>query len=69
MDKQMAKSRITSTSIITVTLIAVLVYRPFARISLIMAIADDGDRATKIVPVRIAIASILLCDKLAINGM
>ena len=49
MDKQIANSIITKTSLSTVTPITVLVNGPFALISLITAIADEGDRATNIV--------------------
>ena len=58
-DKHIAKSNITNTSIITVTPIAIFVNLPLARSSLIIAMADDGERATKIVPVSIAMAIIL----------
>ena len=50
MEKQMANNIITNTSISTVTPSTVLVKGPFARISFITAMADDGDLATKIVP-------------------
>ena len=53
----------------TVTLIAVLEKRHLALISLMMAIADEGERATKMVPVKIETAIILLCDKLDRKGI
>src|SRR5680860_1349560 len=47
MDKQMANKMITKTSFITVTPITVLVKGPLALISLMTAMADEGERATK----------------------
>ena len=51
--KANVKKIITSTSIATVTPKTVSVNTPDALVSLIIAMADDGDRATAITPIRI----------------
>ena len=50
-----ANNTITNTSLTTVTPIAVFVKGPFALNSLITAIAEEGERATKIVAIKIPI--------------
>ena len=65
----MANKIITNTSFITVTPMAVLVNGPLARISLITAMADEGERATKIVPNNKATTALISGDNSAINGI
>ena len=65
----MVKKMITNTSLITVTPSAVWVKGPFARISFITAMADDGERATKITPIIMEIARFVLEDKVDIKEM
>jgi len=55
-EAQMEKTVMTTTSMTMVTLRAVWVKRPLARISAMTAIADEGERATRIVPARMATA-------------
>ncbi len=55
-EKFMANKMMTRKSLTTVTPIAVWVNGPLARISLIIAMAEEGDRATKMVAVNIATA-------------
>ena len=64
-----AKRIITDTSSSTVTPIAVRVKGPFARSSLITAIADAGERATNIVPARSEMPSRVVMSKLLRNGI
>lgn len=64
-----AKRIITSTSINTVTPIVVRVNGPFARSSLITAMADEGERATNMVPARSEIPSRVVVPKLLRNGI
>ena len=64
-----AKRIITNTSINTVTPIIVRVNGPFARSSLITAIADEGERATNMVPARSEMPSRVVMPKLLRNGI
>ena len=67
--KQIENKIITNTSFTTVTPIAVLVKGPFALNSLITAIIDDGDLATKITPNKTETTIFVLSSKLFINGI
>lgn len=64
-----AKRIITNTSINTVTPITVRVNGPFARSSLTTAIADEGERATNMVPARSEMPSRIVMPKLLRNGI
>ena len=64
-----AKRIITNTSINTVTPKVVRVNGPLARSSLITAIADEGERATNMVPARSEILSRVVMPKLLRNGI
>ena len=68
-DKHIANKIITRTSFKTVTPITVFVNGPFARISFITAIAEDGDRATNIVANNTEIPILCVFGTFAIKGM
>ena len=67
--KQIENKIITNTSLTTVTPIAVLVKGPFALSSLITAISDDGDLATKITPNKTETTIFVDSSKSFINGI
>ena len=68
-EKVIAKMMITNTSIVTVTPITVLVKGPLALISLITAIAEEGDLATKMVANNMDTAIFDAVFKSTINGI
>lgn len=69
MEELVENNIITKTSIMTVTPSMVLVNGPFALSSLIMAMADDGERATRIEPAKIETATRFVTDISFINGI
>ncbi len=64
-----AKRTITTTSMITVTPMTTWVNGPLARSSLMIAIAEDGERATMIPPARMATAARSNAGKSCANGI
>ena len=67
--KTIVNSTITNTSIITVTPSTVCVKGPFARNSEIIAIADAGERATKMAPIIKDTDILVFLEKSSINGI
>src|SRR6056297_312171 len=67
-EKQMANNMITRTSLITVTPIDTDVKWPLSRVSLMTAMAEEGERAIKMVAVKMLIAILPFVDKLFMNG-
>ncbi len=68
-DLFVANIMITTTSMITVTPKTNWVKGPLARSSLIIAMADEGDRATKMVPVMMDTAIWLVAERSRRKGM
>lgn len=69
MDEFTPKSMMTTTSMITITPNAVLVNGPLARNSLTIAIAEEGERATRIAPPKIATATRAGIDIFCMKGI
>ena len=68
-ERLIANKIMTKTSLMMVTLSAVCVKGPFAFTSLIIAIAEDGDLDTKMVPIRMQMAIFVLYGILDKSGI